>query len=103
MSTYKRLPFVLAIILVIFSLSGLMVLAQDATDEPAMSEGEAMVRSMIPGELPEGWTLPPSIGHVTNYLVHEWYQNETAGEAVRAEEHGIEFSINDANLDLQTS
>ncbi|MBC7812653.1 MAG: sugar ABC transporter substrate-binding protein [Burkholderiales bacterium] len=103
MNTSKRLPFVLAIFLVIFSLSGMLVTAQDATEEPAMSEGEAMVRGMIPGELPEGWTVPPSIGHVTNYLVHEWYQNLTAGEVVRAEEYGIEFSINDANLDLQIS
>ena len=40
---------------------------------------------------------------MTNYLVHEWYQNETKGEEARAKDYGIDFSINDANLDLQKS
>jgi len=77
--------------------------ATAAGTEQAMSPGEMMVRSMVPGKLPADWKLPKTIGHVTNYLVHEWYQNETKGEAVRAKEHGVDFSINDANLDLQKS
>ncbi len=101
MKPNKQLLLFLAVVLVTFLLTGMVVAQEEAAEE--MSEGEQLVREMVPGELPEGWTLPPAVGHVTNYLVHEWYQNETAGEAVRAEEHGIEFSINDANLDLQTS
>lgn len=103
MKTNKHMLFMLIVALVAVLMTG-VVAAQDATEEaPAMSEGEMIVRNMVPGELPEGWTLPESIGHVTNYLVHEWYQNETKGEQARADEHGIQFSINDANLDLQTS
>ena len=74
-----------------------------AQDEDAMAEADAMIRAFSADEMPEGWTLPASIGHVTNYLVHEWYQNETKAEAATAEKYGIEFSINDANLDLQAS
>src|SRR5258707_728669 len=74
-----------------------------AATAQAMSPGEAAVRAMVPGKLPADWKLPKTVGHVTNYLVHEWYQNETKGEAARAKEHGIDFSINDANLDLQKS
>ncbi len=74
-------------------------LAQD----DAMAEADAMIRAFSADMMPEGWTLPHSIGHVTNYLVHEWYQNETKAEAATAEKYGIEFSINDANLDLQAS
>jgi ribose transport system substrate-binding protein len=100
--TNRRISL-LIVILTLFSVIGsTQLLAQEATAEP-MSEGEMAVRTMDPANLPDGWTLPESIGHVTNYLVHEWYQNETKGEATRAEEHGIEFSINDANLDLQKS
>ena len=70
-----------------------------AQDEDA----DTIVRTLDPENLPEGWELPSEVGHVTNYLVHEWYQNETKGEGVRADDHGIEFTINDANLDLQIS
>jgi ribose transport system substrate-binding protein len=66
-------------------------------------DGEAMVRTLDPKALPAGWKLPATVGHVTNYLVHEWYQNETKGEQARADDYGIKFSINDANLDLQKS
>ena len=83
--------------------AGSSVQATMAATAPAMSPGEMAVRSMEPGKLPSGWKLPKTVGHVTNYLVHEWYQNETKGEAVRAKDHGIDFSINDANLDLQKS
>jgi ribose transport system substrate-binding protein len=83
--------------------AGPLAQATAAGTEQPMSPGELAVRSMVPGKLPADWKLPKSIGHVTNYLVHEWYQNETKGEAVRAKEHGIDFSINDANLDLQKS
>lgn len=79
-----------------------IAVAQDATPEPG-AEGDALVRSLDPAALPDGWTLPANIGHVTNYLVHEWYQNETKGEQVRADEYGIGFTINDANLDLAAS
>ena len=44
-------------------------------------EGEKLVRTLDPKALPAGWKLPETVGHVTNYLVHEWYQNETKGEA----------------------
>lgn len=69
----------------------------------AQDDADSLVRNLDPQNPPEGWVIPESIGHITNYLVHEWYQNETAGENVRAEDWGIDFSINDANLDLQTS
>ena len=66
-------------------------------------EGDALVRAMDPSALPEGFEVPGSATHVTNYGVHEWYQNLTKGEAARAEEYGIEFNQVDANLDLQAS
>jgi ABC-type sugar transport system substrate-binding protein len=66
-------------------------------------EGDALVRSLDPTAPPDGWTIPAKVGHVTNYLVHEWYQNLTKGEQARADEWGIDFSINDANLDLTKS
>ncbi|HEY8476725.1 MAG TPA: sugar ABC transporter substrate-binding protein [Chloroflexota bacterium] len=69
----------------------------------AKPSGAVKPGQLDPKNLPSGWTLPKAIGHVTNYLVHEWYQNETKWEANRAREYGIEFSINDANLDLQKS
>ncbi|MHB8280005.1 MAG: hypothetical protein ACYDIA_20500, partial [Candidatus Humimicrobiaceae bacterium] len=61
------------------------------------------VYNLGPDKIPASWKLPKTVGHVTNYLVHEWYQNLTKGEKARADEYGIEFSINDANLDLQKS
>ncbi|HYO30341.1 MAG TPA: hypothetical protein VER37_07140, partial [Thermomicrobiales bacterium] len=78
-------------------------LAQEATPAGAGAEGEAMVRAMDPGALPEGFEVPGSATHITNYGVHEWYQNLTAGEAARAEEYEIEFNQVDANLDLKAS
>jgi ribose transport system substrate-binding protein len=92
---YVVLVFVLILSVVVGAFG---VAAQDEMDE-----ADAMIRNLDIDALPEGWTLPGSIGHVTNYLVHEWYQNETAAEALTAENYGIEFSINDANLDLQAS
>jgi ribose transport system substrate-binding protein len=77
--------------------------AEEAMPEADMVDAAMIVRTLDPANLPEGWELPPTVGHVTNYLVHEWYQNETAGEETRAGDYDIEFSINDANLDLQTS
>jgi ribose transport system substrate-binding protein len=77
--------------------------AQDATPTAAQMEGDALVRSMDPAALPEGFEVPGSATHITNYGVHEWYQNETKGEATRAEEYGITFNQVDANLDLQAS
>jgi ribose transport system substrate-binding protein len=76
--------------------------AQDATPM-AGAEGDAMVRAMDPEAMPEGFQIPASATHITNYGVHEWYQNLTKGEAARAEEHGITFNQVDANLDLQAS
>lgn len=66
-------------------------------------EGDVQVRMLNPKALPEGWEVPKTVGHVVNYLMHEWYQNVTKGEQERAAEWGIDFSINDANLDLQRS
>ena len=80
-----------------------VALAQDATPTAGGGEGDAMVRSMDPSALPEGFEIPGSATHITNYGVHEWYQNLTKGEAARAEEYGIEFNQVDANLDLQAS
>jgi ribose transport system substrate-binding protein len=93
----------MAIALTAMMVLGQVAIAQDATPTDAGAEGDAIVRSMDPAGLPDGWTIPANVGHVTNYLVHEWYQNLTAGEEVRAAEYGINFSINDANLDLQQS
>jgi ribose transport system substrate-binding protein len=78
-------------------------IAQDATPTASQMEGDAMVRAMDPSALPEGFEVPGSATHVTNYGVHEWYQNLTKGEAARAEEYGIAFNQVDANLDLQAS
>ena len=79
--------------------------AAEAAKPAAVSpeEGEKLVRTLDPKALPAGWKIPATVGHVTNYLVHEWYQNETKGEAARAGDYGIKFSIDDANLDLQKS
>ena len=79
--------------------------AAEAAKPAAVSpeEGEKLVRTLDPKALPAGWKVPATIAHVTNYLVHEWYQNETKGEAARAGDYGIKFSIDDANLDLQKS
>jgi len=81
-------------------------LAQDASpgaSPAAGAEGEQIVRTMDPAALPEGFQVPATVTHITNYGVHEWYQNLTKGEAARAQEHGIEFNQVDANLDLQAS
>jgi len=75
--------------------------AEEVKEEPA--EEVPSVYDLGPDNIPSDWVLPETVGHVTNYLVHEWYQNLTKGEGVRADEYGIEFSINDANLDLQKS
>jgi len=95
-----RLAVVLTAMLM---LTPAIVLAQDATPAATPHPGDQTVRSMDPQNLPEGWTIPARITHVTNYGVHEWYQNLTKGEAVRAEEYGIQFEQVDANLDLQAS
>ena len=79
-----------------------VALAQDSTPM-AGAEGDAAVRSMDPQALPEGWTVPKTATHIINYGVHEWYQNETKGEGVRAKDYGIDFKQVDANLDLQAS
>jgi ribose transport system substrate-binding protein len=104
MRWFLQIGIVLAAMLVV----GQVAIAQDGTPSPegptaAQVEGDATVRGMDPENLPEGWEIPESVGHVTNFLVHEWYQNLTAGEEVRAAEYGINFSINDANLNLETS
>ena len=93
------------LIVAMLAISALLLgaFATMAQDDDAMMEADAMIRAFTIEDMPEGWTLPASIGHVTNYLVHEWYQNETKAEAATAESYGIEFSINDANLDLQAS
>jgi ribose transport system substrate-binding protein len=44
--------------------------------------------------------IPKRVGYVTNYLMHEWYQNVTKGMKARAEQLGIELIILDANLDM---
>ena len=96
----KSLVFVFVMILSLM-IGAISISAQDMSD--AEAEADAMIRNLDIENLPDGWSLPGSIGHVTNYLVHEWYQNETAAEAATADSYGIEFSINDANLDLQAS
>ncbi|MCO5220941.1 MAG: sugar ABC transporter substrate-binding protein [Thermomicrobiales bacterium] len=98
----------LALAMVALLALGQIAVAQDATPEAggpteAQLAGDAVVRSLDPSAPPEGWTIPAKVGHVTNYLVHEWYQNLTKGEQARADEWGIEFTINDANLDLTKS
>ncbi len=51
------------------------------------------------GEKPKG-KYPKRVGYVTNYLMHEWYQNVTKGMRERAEMLGIDIEIIDANLDM---
>jgi len=97
-----------ALALVALLALGQIAVAQDATPSPGgatatQMEGDALVRSLDPTAPPDGWIVPGKVGHVTNYLVHEWYQNLTKGEQARADEWGIDFSINDANLDLNKS
>ncbi len=70
------------------------------------SGNKATVKSLLEiksDSLPSGWDKPKTVGHVTNYLIHEWYQNLTKGEKLEAQKFGIDFSIDDANLDLQKS
>ncbi len=99
--------------LAVFSFSGCSAAEEAAEEvEEAAEEVEEAAEevaeeitpySLSPDNIPNDWVLPETVGHVTNYLVHEWYQNLTKGEQLRADEWGIEFSINDANLDLQNS
>ncbi|CAN5862474.1 hypothetical protein BH20CHL4_BH20CHL4_01860 [soil metagenome] len=99
----NRWIFQMALVLAGALVLGQVAVAQESTPTAVEMEGDALVRSMDPSSLPDGWEIPENVGHVTNFLVHEWYQNLTAGEEARAEEYGINFSINDANLDLQRS
>ncbi len=101
--TTQRLLMQVAVALTALLVLSQVAIAQDSTPTEAQIAGDAQVRSLDPAALPDGWTLPENVGHVTNYLVHEWYQNLTKGEQARADEWGINFSINDANLDLPTS
>ncbi|MCK4805287.1 MAG: substrate-binding domain-containing protein, partial [Spirochaetes bacterium] len=50
-------------------------------------------------EKPKG-KIPKRVGYVTNYAMHEWYQNVMKGMRARAEMLGIELEIIDANLDM---
>jgi ribose transport system substrate-binding protein len=77
--------------------------AADAAWDNTPMANDKLVRTLDAKALPAGWKTPESVGHVTNYLMHEWYQNETAGEEARAKDYPLAFSINDANLDLQKS
>ncbi len=44
--------------------------------------------------------MPKRVGYVTNYAMHEWYQNVMKGMKDRAAQLGIELEIIDANLDM---
>lgn len=77
--------------------------ATDDADDGDAAATDVSLLEVEPGALPEGWELPESMGHITNYLVHEWYQNLTAASEAHAEEFGTNFDINDADLDLQSS
>jgi ribose transport system substrate-binding protein len=74
-----------------------------ASPAAAAEAGERMVRILDPDDLPVGTRLPARIGHVTNYLAHDWYQRETQAEQARADEYGIAFTVADANLDVSRS
>jgi ribose transport system substrate-binding protein len=50
-------------------------------------------------EKPAG-KIPKRVGYVTNYAMHEWYQNVMKGMNARADMLGIELEIIDANLDM---
>jgi len=50
-------------------------------------------------EKPAG-KIPKRVGYVTNYAMHEWYQNVMKGMRARAEMLGIDLEIIDANLDI---
>jgi ABC-type sugar transport system substrate-binding protein len=43
---------------------------------------------------------PATIGYITNYATHEWYQNVIQGMRDRSAELGIEIEVIDANLDI---
>jgi len=44
--------------------------------------------------------VPKRVGYVTNYAMHEWYQNVMSGMKDRAAQLGIQLEIIDANLDM---
>lgn len=82
---------------------GQVVIAQDSSPTAAQLEGATLVRNMDPRELPSEWTIPESVGYVANYFVADQPQSLTEGQESRAADYGINFSVNDANLDLERS
>src|SRR3954469_18466483 len=44
--------------------------------------------------------MPKTIGYVTNYATHEWYQNVIKGMKAHGKELGIDVEVQDANLDV---
>lgn len=104
--THTRWLIQIAVMLTLMMALGPIAYAQDATPGATPDVGTSggqMVRTLDPKAPPAGWKIPKNVGHVTNYLVHEWYQNLTKGEQARAADWGINFTISDANLDLQKS
>ena len=73
------------------------------TPVAADPEADALVRSLDPSDLPEGWELPAHTGHVVDYQVSEWNQYVIQGEEDRAADYGITFSVADAGLDVEAS
>jgi ribose transport system substrate-binding protein len=44
--------------------------------------------------------MPKTIGYVTNYATHEWYQNVIKGMKAHGKELGIDVQVQDSNLDI---
>lgn len=98
----RRTGQLVAVLLAVMLLAPATVFGQGATAVPG-AEGEQMVRTLDPTHLPDGWKIPQKVTHITNYGVHEWYQNLIKGEQARAKDYNINFKQVDANLDLQAS
>ena len=59
---------------------GLVIILTGMNFAIAQDDSDTLVRNLDASNPPEGWVIPESVGHITNYLVHEWYQNLTAGK-----------------------
>jgi ribose transport system substrate-binding protein len=102
-STTKRRILRSAIAASYLLVAGQMAVAQDSSPTADQREGETLVRSLDPRKLPSDWTIPESVGYVANYFVADQPQSLTEGQEARASDYGINFSIEDANLDLDRS
>ncbi len=101
----KRTPIFLYIATVALALAAGQSHSLTAPSTPTAveMEGDALVRSLNPSDLPSGWELPAHTGHVLDFQMSEWNQYLLVGEENRAADYGITFSTADAGLDLTAS